>query len=354
MSLLCLACRCLFTLIPPVSPDPPEHALVWRAGDTGLLNPSSSNIRKRNRWRPSLRASRGSGPSWRGPRNPLDQGTRQHSFCGPTHLRSLARDTYRDLTGGCVDAGPQGLPGGSQGPSPSSGRPRGVGAPAEAYDKEVLTVAIAEDLAVIHEPDVDEAFRLEQHGIDYIPESERWATPRDIFGMWAGASVQIEYFIYGAILMTFGFTFAQVLSSSSWATCPTSFSGCARSRGPTPAQRCSPSTGHSTGPTGPGPSPFSTGSPRSGSRSRASSSSWAPAGVDHQGRIRSREPGQGVLVIAAVLVQIVLPFLGHATIVKTLRLLIIPFAALFAVLLGFGIPHAHLDAVPTGPTGRPT
>ena len=30
--------------------------------------------------------------------------------------------------------------------------------------------------------------------------------------MWAGASVQIEYFIYGAILMTFGFTFAQALS----------------------------------------------------------------------------------------------------------------------------------------------
>ena len=30
--------------------------------------------------------------------------------------------------------------------------------------------------------------------------------------MWAGASVQVEYFIYGAILMTFGFTFAQALS----------------------------------------------------------------------------------------------------------------------------------------------
>ncbi len=54
-------------------------------------------------------------------------------------------------------------------------------------------------------------FHVEQHGIDFIPESERWASPRDIFGMWAGASVQIEYFIYGAILMTFGLTFAQVV-----------------------------------------------------------------------------------------------------------------------------------------------
>src|SRR6202021_1354488 len=40
---------------------------------------------------------------------------------------------------------------------------------------------------------------------------ERGASPQDIFGMWAGASVQIEYFIYGAILMTFGLTFAQVV-----------------------------------------------------------------------------------------------------------------------------------------------
>ena len=73
-------------------------------------------------------------------------------------------------------------------------------------------MAIAEDLAVIHEPDVQDAFRVEQHGIDFIPVSERWARPKDIFGMWAGASVQVEYFIYGAILMTFGFTFAQALS----------------------------------------------------------------------------------------------------------------------------------------------
>ena len=59
---------------------------------------------------------------------------------------------------------------------------------------------------VVSESDL--VFRVEQHGIDFIPEAERWATPRAIGGMWAGASVQIEYFIYGAILMTFGFTFA--------------------------------------------------------------------------------------------------------------------------------------------------
>ena len=60
------------------------------------------------------------------------------------------------------------------------------------------------------------------------------------------------------------------------------------------------------------------------------------------------DPAKVILVIVAVLIQVVLPFLGHATIVKTLRLLIIPFVVLFAVLLGFAIPHAHLNAVHHG------
>ncbi len=51
-----------------------------------------------------------------------------------------------------------------------------------------ITEDFTEDLAVIHDPEADEVFHVEQHGIDFIPESERWATPRDIFGMWAGNS----------------------------------------------------------------------------------------------------------------------------------------------------------------------
>jgi len=61
-------------------------------------------------------------------------------------------------------------------------------------------------------PDSDRAFHVETHGVDFIPLTERWAKPRDVGALWAGASVQVEYFIYGAILMTFGFTFAQALS----------------------------------------------------------------------------------------------------------------------------------------------
>ncbi len=48
-----------------------------------------------------------------------------------------------------------------------------------------------------------------------------------------------------------------------------------------------------------------------------------------------------------MLVQGILPFFGHAAIVKTLRLLVLPFVVLFAIMLGFAIPHANLHVVKT-------
>ena len=63
---------------------------------------------------------------------------------------------------------------------------------AEASTREVRPVTVtedfAEDVAVIHDPEVRSALHVEQHGIDFIPESERWAKPRDVGGMWAGVS----------------------------------------------------------------------------------------------------------------------------------------------------------------------
>ncbi len=62
-------------------------------------------------------------------------------------------------------------------------------------------MTIAEDEAE-STPAGDRTFHIEQHGIDFIPESERWAKPRDLFGMWAGASFNVEYFVYGVLLVS--------------------------------------------------------------------------------------------------------------------------------------------------------
>jgi purine-cytosine permease-like protein len=209
-------------------------------------------------------------------------------------------------------------------------------------------VAIAEDLAIIHEPDVEDAFKIEQHGIDFIPESERWATPKDIFGMWAGASVQIEYFIYGAILMTFGLTFTQVIFVIVLGNLSYFLLGLCSLQGPQTGTAVFAINRAPFGPNGSRPISFF---------------NWVTQiGFEVEGLILivgaalvlmikagflPGDPAKVVLVIVAVAIQAILPLLGHAAIVKTLRLLIVPFVILFAVMLAFAIPHAHLHVVKT-------
>ncbi len=206
----------------------------------------------------------------------------------------------------------------------------------------------SEDLAVIHEPDVQDPFRVEQHGIDFIPESERWATPRDVFGMWAGASVQVEYFIYGAILMTFGLTFAQVVFVIVLGNLSYFLLGLCSLQGPNTGTTVFAINRASFGPNGSRPISFF---------------NWiTQIGFEVEGLIlivgaalvlmikagyMPGSPAKVVLVILAVLIQGILPFFGHAAIVKTLRLLVIPFVILFAIMLGFAIPHANLHVVKT-------
>ncbi|HEY5245958.1 MAG TPA: cytosine permease [Acidimicrobiales bacterium] len=195
-------------------------------------------------------------------------------------------------------------------------------------------------------PTADQPFHVEQRGIDFIPVAERWATPRNIGGMWAGASVQIEYFIYGAILMTFGFTFAQALSIIVIGNLSYFLLGLCSLQGPQAGTTVFAINRASYGP--------------NGSRGIAFFNWITQIGFEVEGLIlivgaslvlalkagfSPGDPTKVIFVVGAVLVQGVLPFLGHATIVKTLRALVIPFVILFAVLLGFAIPHATTHGV---------
>jgi nucleobase:cation symporter-1, NCS1 family len=210
-------------------------------------------------------------------------------------------------------------------------------------------VAIAEDIAVIHDPQSNRAFRIEQHGVDFIPETERWASPRDLFGMWAGASVQIEYFIYGAVLMTFGFTFVQALSIIIIGNLSFFLLGICSLQGPDAGTTVFGINRASYGP--------------NGSRIIAFFNWITQVGFEIEGLLLivgaglvlsdksgfdPGKPAKVVLVIAAVAVQFILPFLGHATIVKVLRALILPFVVLFVVLLIFVAPHITTHGVAHG------
>jgi NCS1 family nucleobase:cation symporter-1 len=56
------------------------------------------------------------------------------------------------------------------------------------------------------------ALKIEQHGIDFIPESDRGLSLRDLFMIWFGANVIYLYIVDGAIIVGFGLSFWPAMS----------------------------------------------------------------------------------------------------------------------------------------------
>src|SRR5437764_78376 len=52
---------------------------------------------------------------------------------------------------------------------------------------------------------------VEQRGIDLVPASERHGRPRDLFFMWLGTNTNVFYIINGAIVISLGLNFLQSL-----------------------------------------------------------------------------------------------------------------------------------------------
>src|ERR1700728_1159635 len=186
----------------------------------------------------------------------------------------------------------------------------------------------------------DSPFQVEQRGIDFVPESERWATPRNIGALWAGSAINVEYFIYGALLMGFGFSFYTALSIILIGNISFFLLGLASLQGP------------ETGTTAfiISRAPFGT----RGSRLLSFFNWLTQLGFETEGLILivgaalvlSQMAGihtssglKVVYIILAAAIQAVMPYLGHATMVKVLRALIIPFGAIFVLLAIYDFKH---------------
>jgi purine-cytosine permease-like protein len=202
---------------------------------------------------------------------------------------------------------------------------------------------------VTNPPRPDEAFRVEQRGIEYIPSRDRWASPRDLFGMWAGASVNFEYLVYGVVLMTFGFTFGQAVFLILVGNISYLLLGVCSLQGP---EAGTTTFMISRAPFGP-----------NGNRPIALFNWLTQVGFETEGLIlvvfgglalavkAGYHPGtplKVVLIIAAAAVQAVLPFLGYATIVKVLRTLIIPFVVLYVILFFLTVGKVNAGGVHHG------
>lgn len=191
-----------------------------------------------------------------------------------------------------------------------------------------------------------EAFKVEQHGIDLIPETGRPMRPAGLFWLWAGAIWNVEFLVYGALIMSFGLSFDQALVAILVGNVSYIFLGLLSLQGP------------ETGTTAlmVSRAPFG----QNGNRLVSLFNWLTQVGFEIEGLalivivvadMFAREHhsmGDGVkavVIIAAVLVQFIVPFLGHATITKVLRWLSLVFIVLFAVMAILVAPHVHLPVI---------
>ena len=56
---------------------------------------------------------------------------------------------------------------------------------------------------------VEDALSIEQHGFDYIPESERYLRPKALFPFWVGANAYLYYVFIGGLLVFLGLSLWQ-------------------------------------------------------------------------------------------------------------------------------------------------
>src|SRR5580700_5401298 len=188
------------------------------------------------------------------------------------------------------------------------------------------------------------AFKIEQRGIDLIPDAERKMTPAGLFWLWAGAVFNVEYFFYGTLIMTFGLSVTQAVAAILIGNLFYVFLGLASLQGP--------QTGTTTFMVS--RAPFG----QNGNRLVALFNWVTQVGFEIEGiyfvvatvillfsmhGTTLDGPAKIVVIVLAALLQMVLPLLGHATISKMLRYLAYVFIVFFAVLAGFTFSRIHLS-----------
>src|SRR5579859_123892 len=177
------------------------------------------------------------------------------------------------------------------------------------------------------------AFKIEQRGIDLIPDAERKMTPTGLFWLWAGAVFNVEFFFYGTLIMFFGLSVPQAVAAILIGNLFYALLGFASLQGP------------KTGTTA-----FMV--------SRAPFNWGTQVGFEIEGIFfvvatvillfslhgtNLNGPAKIVVIVLAALLQMILPLLGHATISKILRWLAYVFIVFFAVLAGFTFNRLHLS-----------
>ncbi len=190
-----------------------------------------------------------------------------------------------------------------------------------------------------------QAFAVESRGIELVPDDQRPMRPAELFWLWAGAIWNVEFLVYGALIVSFGLSFTQAVVAILVGNVFYVFLGMASIQGP------------EAGTTAFGVSRASIGI--NGNRVPSLFNWITQVGFEIEGLVLvvlvveamlSHEgvtSGTGikiVLILFAVALQFVMPLLGHATITRVLRYLSYVFIVLFAVMAALVLPHVDLGS----------
>ncbi len=188
-----------------------------------------------------------------------------------------------------------------------------------------------------------EAFKVEQRGIELVPDDERPMRPAGLFWLWAGATWNVEFLVYGALIVSFGLSFTQAVIAVLVGNAFYVLLGLASLQGP------------ETGTTAlmVSRAPFGA----NGNRIPSLFNWITQVGFEIEGLalivlvlvamfarggVHSGTGLEIVFIVFAVALQFVMPFLGHATITRVLRWLSFVFIVLFAVMAALVIPKVDL------------
>jgi NCS1 family nucleobase:cation symporter-1 len=190
---------------------------------------------------------------------------------------------------------------------------------------------------------------FESRGIDYIPLSERRGKPIDLAWMWSGALFNVEYVVYGALIMSFGLRFWQAALVIVVGNISYLIAGLGSLQGPKAGTAAFTINRAPFGPNG---------------AKLIAGFNWVTqvgfeveglALVVLAGLALFNKAGVGsssglkiALIIVAAAIQLVLPLFGHRAMLRALRAMVAPFVVLFVVLTVLSIGKVHLGAGSNG------
>jgi NCS1 family nucleobase:cation symporter-1 len=203
-----------------------------------------------------------------------------------------------------------------------------------------MSAIAARDTSVATEP------TFEARGIDYIPPQERRGRPLDLAWMWAGALFNVEYVAYGALLIVaFDLRFWQAMVVTLVGNLSYFVTGLASLHGPRAGTAGFTVSRAMFGP--------------NGARIVALFNWLTQVGFEvlglylvvaaglallNKAGIGTSDGLKWALIVGAASIQLLLPLLGHGTILRALRVMLLPFIVMFILLAVLALPKAHLGA----------